>query len=80
VEKRPRLSRNPKHSSSVHSFLDVNDQKQARNELIELLQEIVDALGSRKSVQLTDEDVRRYEARAARIQQLSDKTCDPQLR
>jgi hypothetical protein len=61
----------------------VNDQNQARNELIELLHEIVDALASRKSVQLTDEedeDVRRYEARAARIQQLSDKTCDPQLR
>jgi hypothetical protein len=52
----------------------MNDQNQVRKELIELLHEIVDVLGSEKSMRLTDEDVRQYQARAARIEELSSSS------
>jgi hypothetical protein len=56
----------------------MNGQNQVRNELVELLHEIVDGLVSRKPLQLTDEDVRRYEARAAHIRELSKEIRNPE--
>jgi len=58
----------------VIPFSSMNDQNQVRKELIELLHEIVDVLGSEKSMLLTDEDVRQYQARAARIEELSSSS------
>ena len=56
--------------------LNMNEQNQIRKELIELLHEIVDVLGSEKSMRLTDEKVRQYQARAARIEELSEKILE----
>ena len=58
----------------VIPFSSMNDQNQVRKELIELLHEIVDVLGSEKSMRLTDEDVPQYQARAARIEELSSSS------
>jgi hypothetical protein len=58
----------------------MNDQNQVRKELIELLHEIVDVLESEKSMRLTDENVLQYQARAARIEELSEKIREPQSR
>jgi hypothetical protein len=58
----------------------MNDQNQLRNELVELLREIVDALEIERSVGLTDEDVRHCQARAARIYELSEEIRAPHSR
>jgi hypothetical protein len=58
----------------------MNDQNQVRHELVALLPELMDALEAEKFVGLTDEDARQYQARAARIQELSEKIREPQSR
>jgi hypothetical protein len=56
------------------------ERSQLRNELVELLHEQLDALEIEIFVGLTDQDIRQYQARAARIHELSREIHDTQTR
>jgi hypothetical protein len=69
LEERPKRPQ----TAGIISSSKMTEQNQLRNELVELLHEQVDALEIEIFVGLTDEDIRQYQARATRIQELSEE-------
>ena len=57
--------------------MDKEEVKQIRSEIVELCWDQMDALEAQTFVGLTDEELRQYDERGARIHELSDKIRDP---